>query len=93
METVALKFQVLLFIFSRTDRENTKISRSFNAIYSLNTKETTDRLCDLVITVPAYRTRGPGSIPGATRLGLERGPLSLVSTTEELPGRKVVAPV
>jgi hypothetical protein len=26
-------------------------------------------------------------------VGLERGPLSLVSTTEELPDRKVAAPV
>jgi hypothetical protein len=44
---------------------------------------------------------GPGSIPGITRfsekkktvVGLERGPLSLVSTTEELLDRKVAAPV
>jgi hypothetical protein len=51
-----------------------------------------DRLCGLVVRVPGYRFRGPGSIPGATRkkkvVGLERGPLSLVSTTEELLGRK-----
>jgi hypothetical protein len=26
-----------------------------------------DRLCDLVVRVPGYRSRGPGSIPGATR--------------------------
>jgi hypothetical protein len=26
-----------------------------------------DRLCSLVITVPRYSSRGPGSIPGATR--------------------------
>jgi hypothetical protein len=26
-------------------------------------------------------------------VGLERGPLSLVSTTEELPDRKVTAPI
>jgi hypothetical protein len=25
-----------------------------------------DRLCGLVIRVPGYRSRGPGSIPGAT---------------------------
>jgi hypothetical protein len=25
------------------------------------------RLCDLVVRVPGYRSRGPGSIPGATR--------------------------
>jgi hypothetical protein len=51
-----------------------------------------DRLCGLMIRVPGYRARGPGSIPGASRLwevvGLERGPLSLVSTIEELLGRK-----
>jgi hypothetical protein len=26
-----------------------------------------DRLCSLVVRVPGYRSRGPGSIPGATR--------------------------
>jgi hypothetical protein len=26
-----------------------------------------DRLCGLVVTVPGYKSRGPGSIPGATR--------------------------
>jgi hypothetical protein len=39
----------------------------------------------------------PGSILGTTRkkkvVGLERGPLSLVSTTEELLDRKVATPV
>jgi hypothetical protein len=51
-------------------------------------------------------TGGPGSIPGTTRfsgkkkkekkktvMGLERGQLSRVSTTEELLDRKVAAPV
>jgi hypothetical protein len=56
-----------------------------------------DRLCGLVVRVLGYRTGGPGLIPGTTRkikvVGLERGPLSLVSTTEELLDRKVVAPV
>jgi hypothetical protein len=56
-----------------------------------------DRLCDLVVRVLGYRSGGPGSIPGTTRkkkvVGLERGPLSLVSTTEELLDRKVAAPV
>jgi hypothetical protein len=47
-----------------------------------------------VVRVPGYRSRGPGSIPGATRFseklwGLDRGPLSLVSTTEELLKRKI----
>jgi hypothetical protein len=26
-----------------------------------------DRLCGIVLRVPGYRSRGPGSIPGATR--------------------------
>jgi hypothetical protein len=56
-----------------------------------------DRLCGLVVRVLGYRSGGPGSIPGTTRIkkvvGLERGPLSLVSTTEELLDRKVAAPV
>jgi hypothetical protein len=48
-----------------------------------------DCLYGLVVRVPGYRSRGPGSIPGATRLfwevvGLEWDPLSLVSTIEEL---------
>jgi hypothetical protein len=44
-----------------------------------------------------YRSGGPGSIPSTTKKksggGLERGPLCLVSTTEELLDKKVVAPV
>jgi hypothetical protein len=45
-----------------------------------------------VVRVLGYRSGGPGSIPSTTRkikvVGLERGPLSLVSTTEELLWRK-----
>jgi hypothetical protein len=55
-----------------------------------------DRLCGLVVRVLGYRSGGPGSIPGTTKkkvVGLKRGPLSLVSTTEELLHRKVAAPV
>jgi hypothetical protein len=54
------------------------------------------RLCGLVVRVLGYRSGGPGSIPGTTRkklMGLERGPHSIVSTTEELLDRKVAAPV
>jgi hypothetical protein len=52
-----------------------------------------DRLCGLVFIVPGYRSRGPDSIPGSYQIfsevvGLERGSLSLVSTIEELLGRK-----
>jgi hypothetical protein len=55
-----------------------------------------DRLCGLVDRVLGYRSGGPGSIPGTTKnkvVVLERGPLTLVSTTEELLDRKVAAPV
>jgi hypothetical protein len=55
-----------------------------------------DRLCGLAVRVLGYRSGGPGSILGTTRkkvVGLEPGPLSLVSTTEELLDRKVAAPV
>jgi hypothetical protein len=46
-----------------------------------------DRLCGLMVRVLGCRSGGPGSIPGTTKkkvVGLERGPLGLVSTTEEL---------
>jgi hypothetical protein len=41
---------------------------------------------------PEARVRFP-TLPEKKVVGLERGPLSLVSTTEELLDRKVVAPV
>jgi hypothetical protein len=49
----------------------------------------TDRLCDLVVRVSGYRSRGPGFDSRRHQIfwevvGLERGPLSLVSTIEEL---------
>jgi hypothetical protein len=55
-----------------------------------------DRLCGLVARVLGYRSGGSGSISGLPEkkvVDLERGPLSLVSTTEQLLVRKVAAPV
>jgi hypothetical protein len=66
------------------------------AIYYRQAIVLLDRLCGLVVRVLGYRSGGPGSIPGTTRkkvVGLERGSLSPVSTTEELLDRKVAAPV
>jgi hypothetical protein len=63
---------------------------------SFKLRDNFDRLCELVVRVLGYRSGGPRSIPGTTKkkvVGLERGPLSLVSTTEELLDRKVAAPV
>jgi hypothetical protein len=49
-----------------------------------------------VVRVLGYRSGGPGSIPALPEnkvVGLELGPLSLVSTTKELLDRKVAVPV
>jgi hypothetical protein len=55
------------------------------------------RLCGLVVSVLGYRSGDPGSIPGTTMkkkvVDLERGPLSLVSTSEKLLDRKVAVSV
>jgi hypothetical protein len=51
-------------------------------------------LCGLVVWVPGYRSRASSSIPGATRFSEKLlvwngvGPVSFVSTTEELLGRR-----
>jgi hypothetical protein len=63
-------------------------------LITLSSSGDLDRLCGLVVRVLGYRSGDPGSIPGPTNVvGLERGPLSLVTTTEELLDRKVAAPV
>jgi hypothetical protein len=47
---------------------------------------------EFLATDPEARVRFP-ALPEKKVVGLERGPLSLVSTTEELLDRKVAAPV
>jgi hypothetical protein len=47
----------------------------------------------ILATDPEARVRFPALPPKKIVVGLERGPLSLVSTTEELLDRKVAAPV
>jgi hypothetical protein len=56
-----------------------------------------DRLCDLVVRVSGYRSRGPWFDFQRYQIfreavGLERHPLSLVGTTEELLGRESRGP-
>jgi hypothetical protein len=73
---------------------NSEITFAFNKFVGI--MKCFDRLCCPVVRVLGYRSGGPGSIPGTTRkklVGLERGALSLVSTTEDLLDRKVAAPV
>jgi hypothetical protein len=47
---------------------------------------------ELLATDPEARVRFP-ALPGKKIVGLERGPLGLLSTTEELLDRKVADPV
>jgi hypothetical protein len=51
-----------------------------------------DRLCGLVVRVSGFRSRGLGSIPGATRFlrssGSGTGSTQLVSTIEKLLKKK-----
>jgi hypothetical protein len=41
-------------------------------IHNIHVQRITDRLSGQVVRVPGYRSRGPGSIPGATRFS-EKG--------------------
>jgi hypothetical protein len=67
---------------------------SHEVIYSL----VMNSLCSIILifeglcTDQEARVRFP-ALPKKKVVGLERGPLSLVSTTEELLDRKVAAPV
>jgi hypothetical protein len=60
--------------------------------YIITSMQIVYRLCGLVVRVPGYRFRGPGFDCRRYQIfwevvALERGPLSLVSTIEELLGR------
>jgi hypothetical protein len=68
----------------RDDKEWNKMFRKFRII-----DIDTDRLCGLAVRVSGSRSRGPGFDSRPYQIfwqvrGLERGPLSLVITTEEL---------
>jgi hypothetical protein len=54
--------------------------------------ETVVQWSEFLATDPEARVRFP-ALPEKKKWGLERGPLSIVSTTEELLDRKVAAPV
>jgi hypothetical protein len=75
-----------------TELLHVNVSSYFLTIYSFRWEGLLiDRLCGLVVRVLDYRSRRPGFDFRALQkkvVGLERGPLSLVSTTEELLDRK-----
>jgi hypothetical protein len=68
------------------------LSALYNILYSVSF--VFNSLCGLVVKFLAANTEVPGSISGATKfLGLKRDPLSLVRINEEIPERKIAAPV
>jgi hypothetical protein len=78
-----------LFIFSPKDGNRS----SFRIFVFVRNTRRWDRLCGLVVRVFFYRSRGPGFDSRRFQIfweaaGLERGPVSLLRTTEELLGRK-----
>jgi hypothetical protein len=82
----------------RNVRTNKICTFSEHSAYWLRNKRWSPLYTGLFVSfrVLGYRSVGPGSIPGNTIkkvVSLEWGPLSLVSTTEELLDRKVTAPV
>jgi hypothetical protein len=65
---------------------------SLSIIISINVRKSNSP-CGLVVRVPGYRSSGPGFDSRRYQIfwqvvGLEQGPLSLVSATEELLERK-----
>jgi hypothetical protein len=66
-------------------------SHNIKSVHSSSTASVVQR-SEFLATDPEGRVRFP-ALPEKKIVGLERGTLSLVSTTEELLDRKVVAPV
>jgi hypothetical protein len=65
-------------------------------MYCASCEVRTEFICYVEESRPPLWSSGQSSIPGTTRkkvVGLERGPLSPVSTIEELLDRKVAAPI
>jgi hypothetical protein len=60
--------------------------------YEISRTASVVKWSEFLATDPEALVRFP-ALPEKIVLGLERGPLSLVSTTEELLDRKVAAPV
>jgi hypothetical protein len=90
--------QRYMIVLEYLGRQQYNISRSrMDVLIFTSFYLESDHLCGLVVRVLGYISGGPGSIPGTNRktkvVGLERGSLSLVSTTEQLLDRKVAAPV
>jgi hypothetical protein len=75
------------------EAELVSVNLTKKGYWKMSTVCVTDRLCGLVVRVLGYRSRGPGFDSQHYQIfwevvGLEWGPLSLVSTTAELLGRK-----
>jgi hypothetical protein len=93
-----ISFKSVFSWASWTQPQSTFLPREVPSFTSTHSYQTVHRLCGLVVRVSAYRSRDPRfgfrrfQIFWATA-GLERGPVSLVRTTEELLEGNVAAPV
>jgi hypothetical protein len=90
------KYLLLIFKYFRSINKNIH-KKLIDFVIKFYSDDSSDRLCGLVVRVLGYRSGGPGSTLGTTRkknvVGLERGPLCLVSTPDELLNRKVATSV
>jgi hypothetical protein len=92
---IFFKFCILSFLFSFSHVPHHVWHVSFPEVSMMCSVE---RLCGVVVKVPVCRHRGPGFDSRSYRIfwvvvGLERGPLSLVSINEELLERNVAVSV
>jgi hypothetical protein len=70
----------------------------YKLIYVIFGIKTSRKPRKILVRIRGYRSRGPGFDSRRFQIfweaaGLERGPLGLVWTTEELLGRNIAAPV
>jgi hypothetical protein len=78
----------------RSPDRSVSSTKSLHFVFTVWCGTAVDRLCGQSswLQIQGSRIRFP-ALPEQKVMGLERGPLSLVSTTEELLDRKVAAPV
>jgi hypothetical protein len=59
--------RLLGLVWSTQVETRLTVERNVEVSYVKEVLVTAVRLCAVVVIVPGYRSRGPGSIPGATR--------------------------
>ena len=88
MPKLSKNFEEILSLVHEDFEEKNKVLEPSTIIIIIHAYYNYDRLCGLVVRVSCYRYRGPGFHPRRYQIflvvGLERGPLSLVRSIEEL---------